>query len=256
MIIISYDVASKSLALSVINFNENWKRDLNQLLPYYDKIKEANIEDKCDIILIYLNKLNELLDNIIEPILFDVVDLIPGKKLKETDTIMRAERLKAYLNSVDDFIRTYNVNKINKTPGEKTKYNIKVLLEYQMGPNDKSRNVGSQILYHYSNYDNGFKSSYISNPGEIDKDVSIEIIGPSLKNKINLDPANNYQSFIRKYTKTYDANKKHSIANMMIWLKQKNKLEMISKIKKSNYDDIADAITMTLAWIYLKNKNI
>ena len=253
MIIISYDVASKSLALSVINFNENWKDDLDKILPYYNKIKEASIEDKCDAILMYLTRLNDIIDNIIEPILFDVVDLIPGKKLKETDTIMRAERLKAYLISVDNFISSY---KVNNPPREKTNYNTKILLEYQMGPNDKSRNVGSQILYHYSNSDNGFKSSYIASPGEIVKDVSIEIIGPSLKNKINLDPANNYQSFIRKYTKTYDANKKHSIANMMIWLKRKNKLEMISKIKKSNYDDIADAITMTLAWIYLRNKNI
>jgi len=245
MRIISYDIASKSLAVAIIDFNENWEEeiknistelraDLNCLHCLHCLAGSVGLSS-LSVILEKLNKINDILD-VIKPVFFDVVDLIPGKKLKETDVILRAARLKAFLTTIDSYVCD----------------SLKILLEFQMGPNDKSRNVGSQILYHYSNVDYGFKSAYLNKTGTTSQ-VSIEIIGPSLKNKINLDPDNTYQSFIHKYAKTYDANKKHSIANMMFWLNKTN-IDMISKIKKSNYDDIADAITMTLAWIYLKYK--
>ena len=42
---------------------------------------------------------------------------------------------------------------------------------------------------------------------------STEIVGPSLKNKINLDKSKDYHFFLNKYVNNYDANKNHSKHN-------------------------------------------
>lgn len=250
MYIISYDIASKSLALSIIYFNDNWPTDLANIKEQFAS-ETNNCEtatETCNCALKYINKINQLLDGLIVPKIFDVVDLIPGKKLKDVDVVTRASRLSAYLKMVDF---TY----IESVPGEK----YKVLLEYQMGPNDKSRCVCSQILYHYVNMDMAFSNSNVSIPKESINLIQcpiifdIEIIGPSLKNKINLNKEQPYSYFIQKYTKSYDANKAHSKSNFLHWVNQKNCEEMIKNIKKKNLDDISDSVTMTLAWLFLKS---
>jgi hypothetical protein len=291
MYILSFDVASKSLAVSIIKFNENWRADvkqsieiLNQTLCLYTSISnKPNIDSFtkiCQASLIHINNIHNILDTLIQIIFVDVVDLIPGKKIKETDLILRSNRLKGYLNNLDNMIKDFDA--------------CHVLVEYQMGPNNKSNNVFSQILYHYSegdlNFANTYDSIYIikntsdSNPINKNKSESnpiikntsehknkklkdntepkktptltIEIVGPSLKNKLNLDKDRPRTYFIEKYAKTYDANKKHSISNMNYFLKTKKAEYMIANIKNKNLDDIADSITMTLAWIYLKSNLI
>ena len=255
MYIISYDVASKSLALSKIYFNDNWKVDLKKIENEFntEMLTCKTSETVCRCALKYIDMLENFYDNIIQPKIFDVVDLIPGKKLKDVDVVTRSARLSAYLNMVDcNYIHSIiNENQVSE------KY--KVLLEYQMGPNDKSRNVGSQILYHYSNMDTGFTcSNKLGTEYSIDKlkpviKYDIEIIGPSLKNKISIDKDKPYSYFIQKYMKSYDANKAHSKANFLQWVKNKKCESMIVGIKKKNLDDIADSVTMTLAWLYLKS---
>ena len=39
---------------------------------------------------------------------------------------------------------------------------------------------------------------------------------------------------------------------MNYFLKTKNAEHMLANIKNKNLDDIADSITMTLAWLYIK----
>ena len=261
MYILSFDVASKSLAVSIIKFNENWRADvkqsieiLNQTLCLYtitgkDKPNIDSFTKICQASLVHINNIHNILDTLIQIIYVDVVDLIPGKKIKETDLILRSNRLKGYLNNLDHMIKDFDA--------------CHVLVEYQMGPNNKSNNVFSQILYHYSEGDLNFKNT--SDSKNIIKDspepkktpkLTIEIVGPSLKNKLNLDKDRPRTYFIEKYAKTYDANKKHSISNMNYFLKTKNAKHMIANIKNKNLDDIADSITMTLAWIYLKSNLI
>lgn len=247
MYIISYDVASKSLALSIIKFNNNWKSDLFFInSSFMLDISDKSAIEICKMAIEYIVKLRNLLDTLIQPILLDVVDLIPNKKMNETDAILRTNRLRGYLTYIDD-------NYINKMD------NFHVLVEYQMGPNNKSNNVFSQIIYHYSSCDIEFKNSIkIDNPENniIEKKCTIEIIGPSLKNKINLDTNLSRQHFIEKYSKTYDANKKHSIANLKYWIKTKKSEHMLKNIKPKNLDDIADAVTMTIAWLFIKSNLI
>jgi hypothetical protein len=249
MYIISFDVASKSLALSIIYFNDNWKADLQKIKDdfYNDTKTKTTGKDVCNCALKYINQLENFVDTLIVPKIFDVVDLIPGQKLKDTNPLLRASRLNAYLSMVES---TY----IQYYPNEK----YKVLLEYQMGPNDKSRAVCSQILYHFSQPDYGFKktntSEFVSGPKR--NQYLVEIIGPSLKNKINLVKDKSHSFFMKKYTKSYDANKSHSKANFLHWIKVNKVEHMITNIKKANIDDISDSVTMTLAWLYIKSNLI
>ena len=56
-----------------------------------------------------------------------------------------------------------------------------ILIEYQMSANDKSRCVSQQILYHYSGINN----------------LQVELVGPTLKNKI-WEPFSFYKRFLNK----------------------------------------------------------
>lgn len=245
MRILSFDVASKSLALSIINFNDDWKHSLNQLKLSFRAVDVENMTayDVCDHVMDYMDKLERILDDMFVPELFDVVDLIPGKKLKDTTPIVRANRLNSYLSCVDRYM------------SDKHESECKVLLEYQMGPNDKSRNVCSQILYHFSNGDGKFKNTNKTLLGIPNEEIAydVEIVGPSLKNKINFDKDKPHQYFIQKYAKTYDANKKHSVWNFLRWVDMKGIQPMIVGIPKKNMDDIADSVNMTLAWLFIKS---
>jgi hypothetical protein len=249
MYILGYDVASKSLALTIIYFNENWEIELQKIKNLFnDKLQNVESPKKiCEITLQYIDRVDELLDTIIIPILFDVVDLIPNQKVKDTSVILRASRLKSYLLSVDQYLSKLYTSSDNT---------YKILLEYQMGPNDKSRNVCSQILYHYSNTDFNFNSALDLPCDTLINKYDVEIIGPSLKNKINMDIKKPYAFFINKYTKAYDANKAHSKNNFIYWVDKKNISHMIKNVKKKNLDDIADSCNMILAWIFLKSKLI
>ena len=251
MYIISYDIASKSLAVSIIYFNDRWQDQFNSIkINFIDEINNTiGIEKKCDCIVKYTNLIDNLLNTLIIPKFFDVADLIPGKKLKETTGILRTSRLKAYLHLVDC--------EFKKIAGN-TNETVKVLLEYQMGPNDKSRVVGSQVLFHYSNTDVGFTNSMnscLSINDEHDSKIiyDIEILGPSLKNKINLLDNKDHAFFMKKYSKPYNANKAHSKTNFLQWVKINKVEHMIKNIKKKNIDDIADSVNMTLAWLHIKS---
>jgi hypothetical protein len=270
MYILSFDVASKSLAISVLHFNEKWKSDIDNIKSEFDESKSDNIKNldaikTCKLALNYMNDVECILDNMITPIMLDVVDLVPGKKMKDTTVIERTERLAGYLSVLDSYInQLYKLSRTKNKTLIHAPMRIKVLLEYQMGPNDKSRNVGSQILYHYANKNTKFKNTNtmleqmmkaqntkMYQNGQIIT-YDIDIIGPSLKNKINLSDKN-YKHFIEKYAKSYDANKSHSKANFTYWIESKNSGHLAKNIKKKNIDDIADSVTMTLAWIYLKS---
>ena len=231
MHIISYDVAAKSLAISILEFNENWRSETLSLLKSLDW---SDVNGSIDI----LKSVSKLIDNIIKPLYFDVADLIPKKKLKDSNCVDRAKRLKGYLQTVDVVINSLNINKAT------------VLIEYQMGPNDKSRNIGSQILYHYSNPDINFLSFNLSSDIPILNDIlyDVHIVGPSLKNQICLIKGFELSFFIQKYVRNYDANKAHSKTNFIKWLENKNYTSMLKNIKKKYYDDIADSFMQACAW--------
>lgn len=159
-----------------------------------------------------------------------VYDLTEGKKV---NTVIRTKLLKKCLQSIDIIINNLDI---------KYRKPSNVLIEYQMSANDKSRCVSQQILYHYS----------------CTNDIKVELVGPTLKNKIcfSSDDSLSHGTFMEKYASKYTANKNHTKANFLYWIK-KNKLTNLIKdnnIAKKNIDDIADAFTQIYGWLLFGKK--
>lgn len=231
MHIISFDVATKSLGVSIINYNLELSNEINLELNLFLKKKEMllsskfNSDDFNNLLKNYVDLLDivaKKLDEKIKIEFLEVVDLIPGKKLKETTIIERTKNLQIYLTNLDKLLP--------KTP-------LIFLVEYQMGPNDKSRVISSQILYHFSKFC-------------INNNNAIHLIGPSLKNKIIIGGIDSkYSIFLEKYKTNYTANKAHAKYNFLKLITFLKKETLIKDIKAKNIDDIADSVLMSLAYL-------
>lgn len=251
MYVVSCDVATKSLAISIIEYNTNFESEIiknyedyklskNNILNEIESLRKKTKQEKTEQekinqkILEIFENYNTLLKNIIniqnnkiKIKYLEVKDLIPGKKLKDTNTVIRTTNLYNYLNEViDPIIKLYEKNKLI------------FLIEYQMGPNDKSRVISSQLLYHFTKY----KSD-------------IHLVGPSLKNKIIIGNNKNllYSTFIEKYKSNYTANKNHSKANFLEIIKILKNENLILNINKKNIDDIADSVLMSITWTLINS---
>jgi hypothetical protein len=229
MNIISFDVATKSLAVSIINYDTNIGNKIDELFNNFKKY-----EGKNNLLVLQeyeklIDDVTTLYDNKISIKYLDVKDLIPDKQLKDTTAVERSNALFNYLTKLDKIILDYT-----------DENDLVFLIEYQMGPNDKSRAISSQIMYHCMRYYNG---------------SNIHLVGPSLKNKLIIDKSDEskYSSFIGKYKSNYSANKNHSKHNFLVLLKKLKSEKLIQHISKKNIDDIADSVLMSIAWV-LKSK--
>ncbi len=226
--VISFDIGIKTLATSVIEY-----RNINKELKSIIDIISITDTDKLTQ---SLNDIDSLLDKRINVHFLDVKDLIPGKKIASVTPVQITKLLYDYLCEITDVLC------------EGIKY--KVLIEYQMGPNDKARNIASQIMMFFTSYD-----------------FEIEIVGPSLKNKIFLGewaPENEtlHCNFVAKYSSLYSANKQHSkfvfTRLLELWNNKKDdnnnsdKKRGAKEIKKNVYKDIGDSVLMSLAWMKKK----
>lgn len=222
MYILSFDVATKSLAVSLIKYNYNINDAYAQIKKIYEEYKKENKPtiDKLKSYNLLLDKTNDILHNMISFEMAEVIDLIPDKQIKDTTINERTIRLKNYLIELD--------KKLSLITGDLT-----ILIEYQMGPNDKSRVISSQLLYHFSvNY------------------TKILLIGPSLKNKVFIknDEKSEHSYYLQKHKTNYTANKNHSKYVMQKILNIYKSSRLIKKIPISNYDDIGDSILMSVAY--------
>ena len=233
MINISIDTATKSLAVSIIEYRLDTTSSIADLYSVYKRtIRQIDQIDQIDqsiqraeLFIKLLDDVNIILDNTVKIHHLDVVDLIPNKKVAETDIIYRSEKLYTYLKTLDRVLEPFmNMDKP-----------VIFLLEYQMGPNIQSSAVSNQLIYHFTKYNK-----------------EIKLIGPSLKNKISLGPDLYYSNFVEKYKTLYAANKNHTKANFLKFLELTGNTDKISHIKKSNVDDIADSVCMSL--VYMEKK--
>jgi hypothetical protein len=147
--------------------------------------------------------------------MLEVFDLTDNRQLT---TVERTILLKQCLKNIDK-----NIAEFGKPDT--------VLVEYQMSANDKSRCVSQQIIYNYC----------LCCP--------TYLVGPSLKNKIYFADDLKHSVFMAKYATKYTANKNHTKANLLYWLKKNNQEHFIKNIKKKNIDDIADAFMQILGWL-------
>jgi hypothetical protein len=220
---VAFDVANKSLATSIITFSDPEPK-LKKILDEYIDKEASNIKDYK----ILLGEIAEMLERSIQAInesiefnFLDVVDLLPDKKVKDASAVERSFCLMKYLNSIKQNIPNNPI----------------FLVEYQMGPNDKSRAVSSQLLY--------FCSSYFCDVSEAEN--GIKIIGPTLKNMLSLrDEKSKHSYYTEKYSNNYIANKNHT---KYIFNRLAEMFGIQHSIKKKRLSDIADSVCMTLAYI-------
>jgi len=230
MKLVSFDCATKSLGVSVINYNMQFNEQVNIAYQTYMLAKVAcrDIHETLFNYIKLLDKIIYLIDTRINIEYLDVIDVIPGKKVKETDVVERTMGLYRCLAQLQ---QSANLSRDNE---------YTFLVEYQMGPNDKSRSVAAQIMMFFAKYCEPYGHS------------TIKVVGPSLKNKVVIggDDAH-YSNFIEMYTTNYAANKNHAKYNFLKLLKYLKKEDYIKHIKKSNIDDIADSVMMSIGYYLL-----
>jgi len=217
MYYLSFDIANKSLAISFLCFNKNYKNDIFKL-----KIQDNTIES-------YMNEmknLNDELNKIFVYYIYEVVDLIPQQKVRETTVVQRSNKLKEYLKKLNIELNKY-IEKNNIK-------DITVLIEYQPSFNEKSKTIYNQIIYEYSD----------------NKQYNVIIMNPLYKNKIYFNKELQHSRFIQKYNNNYIANKNHTKQNFLYLLNKYNLEYIIKKIKKKNLDDLADSFMQIIAYIY------
>ena len=217
MYYLSFDIANKSLAISLIKFDKQYKQ-----IIYKTKIKSDNYENT----IMNMTKLNKELNHIFDYYIYEVVDLIPQQKVRETTLIDRSKKLKEYLNNLN--IQITDIKNKNNIE------NITVLVEYQPSFNEKSRTIYNQIIYEYSNIPN----------------YKLYIMNPLYKNKLYFSSNLKHSYFIQKYNNNYIANKNHTKVNFLYFLDQYKLNHIVKKIKKKNIDDLADSFMQILAYIY------
>jgi hypothetical protein len=225
--IIGIDAATKSLALSVISYRnvDDAYAAAAQCLDDYRAKKLAIGPAKLHALAGAVDDITEILTNrcVVEQV--RVVDLLPGQKVNSVDVITRAHALAKYMAEIDVCVRPY----INAQ--------THILIEYQMGPNDKSRTVSHQIIYH-------MVATY--------PEAHVHIIGPSAKNKLYIEGIDDsrLEYHMAKHFRNYTANKNHAKAllrHIVPYCKEPIQLA-IDAVAKKNMDDVADAVTMSISW--------
>lgn len=224
MLFLSFDIASRSLAYTIMYYN-----------PDVLSIISNNINKCKDIDVI--NNVEFVLRNNIDVRLCDVSDINEGLTNKEVDILTKTKKLKSILTIIqtilDDFKRDLQI----KNNGVDIK--TVVLLEYQMSSNYQANAIFNKIYYHFVDY-------------------SPEVISPCYKNKIYFSEDLTYDKFTIKYKNTYSANKSHTKANFLYFIESFGLKERITHIKKKNLDDAADSFIQIFAYInyYLKKNHI
>lgn len=150
-----------------------------------------------------------------------VIDLIPGKKVKETSLLERTLPLKKFLSTI------------------KPDVDAVVIIEEQPATvNDKSNTVQDQICYEYcGNYE-------------------VKNILPKWKNRLCFGEGLSYEEIRAKYKKKYTANKVHSKLNFLKYIDMTGQTKMLEGVKKDNYDDLADSCMQIIAYVKFADNNI
>lgn len=115
----------------------------------------------------------------------ETVDLFPGRA---DDSISTVERLRAVARYVAQRVRPSVAAVV--PAGER----LRVVVEFQMGPNAKARAVAAALITLFAEED-------------------VIIVGPTLKNKIAVSEEGRYCYFAERYSTSYGANKAHAKYN-------------------------------------------
>ena len=246
MLIFSFDAAVKNMGVSIVRINQ---LEIDEELKFKMRLnrKDKNPNNTLAELITIYKRILSLLDSVIMIKWTQVINLLDMKSihglfslndsksnLNESNTLKEQDKKKSKKtnqkkNPLGTLIeRTHGLKHLLHMIDSQFSTPDIVLVEYQMKQNDYSKNISSQVLYHYDN-----------------NHTYLEVVGPSLKNTISFSEELNYGNFIMKYS-NYIANKKHAVANYNYFIKvfPSNKHEVNSKKK----DDIADAFIMAFAY--------
>lgn len=147
----------------------------------------------------------------------NAVDLLPFQQVRETNIIERTIALYEYLDQLAGKIPIDEIDVI--------------LVEFQMGPNDKSRTVADQIILFYIS--RGLRNFFV--------------VRPSYKNEIHITEGGEFWRFLEKTQDPYPARKKHAKFNFIACCKNRN--IDISHIKEKWKEDTGDSFMQAIAYL-------
>lgn len=219
MRIYSFDCGNKTLAISIIQWNTSWIsniiykigefiieiNNINTIMSNIGEMTDNNLLNSLYSICNLNKRINDFLDDFIYQYLnqwyiefIDVVDLIPGKKVKDVKVIDRCIPLKNYIQKINKAFHNPDI----------------VLIEDQMSPNEKSRGVLYCLAYEYSNV--------------------VRLIHARHKNKVNFG-AGDIRNYLIKYSSSESANKAHTEANFNSYLTLINRQDILQIISYRHY---------------------
>jgi hypothetical protein len=224
MLFLSFDIASRSLAYTIMYYNPDVLSVISNNINRFNDTETVN-------------NVEFILRNNVDLRLCDVSDINEGLTNKEVNVLAKTKKLKYILTTIQTILDNFKEELQIKNPLVETK--VVVLLEYQMSSNYQANAIFNKIYYHFVDY----------NP---------EIISPCYKNKIYFSDDLTYDKFTVKYKNTYSANKSHTKANFLYFVESFGLKERIKHIKKKNVDDAADSFMQIFAYInyYLKKSHI
>ena len=236
MLIFGFDCAIKNLGICCVEFDEKFPQKImicmQKLFSIYKNIDAITKDELKNTLKSIYEDLKKIIDNIITIVWCNVIDLTPGKNVKNNITD-HSKKIKYVLSLLDANLSVPDY----------------VLIEHQMKANDITRLMSSAISYHYSPVEKtdlclGVKQYPLPNPVDVKGNTIVKVIGASLKNSIAFCKEGDYSNFILKTT-NYTANKKHTTFNFEYFLKIFG--IHIDNTKKMN--DIADAFMMIIGFI-------
>lgn len=213
--VLSFDCAYKSLAFVYATVNIEFAEDFSK--KKQDILALANSGGNPAKIAQLVIEAWQLSKDFINVHKSGVIDVLKGKRLKDVDEVSKANLLKEALEE-----------RVGVDLGE----NAIILIEKQPSAiNTPSSIVQAQLILFYR----------IKTPH-----AKLLLISPKKKNEISLAKCLAYSNFEGGKGSRYADNKAHSKSNFEYFLEVFGMGHLLNGIKKTNYDDLADAFMQIL----------
>lgn len=242
---LGFDCANKSLAYTYMSVNTDIFDELNM---FVDKLalEQINNYENLDKIQEILSSLLETIDNFIIIYTSGVIDLFPGKTVKETDLVFRTRALKKALA---------NINNVAATMKHPISADTYVIIEKQPPTkNFKSSTVQDQIAMYYVDSNIILIESSLKNKVCFRADLTLA----NVTNEVLMVYANKHDIGIDQIPKEvkkrlkYKSNKLHTKKNLLHYCSVFGKNHILKGIKANNIDDLADSLIEIISYFYLQ----